>query len=240
MRIVALTQKGVNKDENEDRIIVGKTILAGGAFRCDNFTGVIAVADGVGGHKAGAVASHFVANRVGELRNCTIDQFKAINQDLIAKSNSDECLHNMATTLSGIYCDKSVINYFHVGNTRIYALQGSGYLKQITEDDTTLNYLIKTGKLSQEDAVAFPNKNEITACFGAGNPELFNMKIANMPDVRTLLLTSDGVHEYASIDELEDIFQNENDISVVCQKIAERAVSNGSHDDISVLIAHIE
>ena len=52
MRIFALTQIGVNKDENEDRIIVGKTILTNGIFQCDNFSGVFAIADGVGGNNA--------------------------------------------------------------------------------------------------------------------------------------------------------------------------------------------
>lgn len=59
MNIVAITQKGPNKAENEDRIILGKNIIAEGVFQTQLANGIIAVADGVGGNNAGAVASHY-------------------------------------------------------------------------------------------------------------------------------------------------------------------------------------
>jgi len=240
MNIYALTQKGIHKEENEDRVIIGKTILTNGIFQCVNYMGVLAIADGVGGNNAGAQASHFVANRIGELNEYSKESFEVINRDLIIKSNNSEHLNKMATTLSGIYYDGISAIYFHIGNTRIYALQCGGYLKQITEDDTTINYLIITGKLLPEDEDSFVDKNEIIACFGAGNENSFNIKIANILEIQTFLITSDGVHEYVSIDELEEIIQSDEDYSDVCKKIAEKAVLNGSHDDISVLIAYIE
>ena len=64
MNIIAITQKGPNKAENEDRIILGKNIIAEGTFQTQLANGIIAVADGVGGNNAGAVASHYVAKQL--------------------------------------------------------------------------------------------------------------------------------------------------------------------------------
>ncbi len=242
MRIVAMTGAGVNKTENEDRIIIGKTILTNGVLECENANGFIAIADGVGGNNAGAVASHFVANRIGELTDCAKDKFMAINRDLIDASNKNEQLHKMATTLSGIFTSAESLVCFHIGNTRVYSVQSGKYLKQLTEDDTTLNHLLKTGQLSADDVEQFSSKNEIIACFGAGNENLFDIKITSIPNVPSsmFILTSDGVHEYVSVDDLEDILSECGDAVSICKHITEKAVENGSLDDISVVIIYIE
>jgi len=239
LKITAITQVGINKFENEDRVIVGKTILTNGVFWCDNFNGIVAVADGVGGNNAGAVASHFLANKLGEVDLPTLEAFKQINKTLISKSTESEYLHKMATTLSGIYISNGSASSFHVGNTRIYSLQG-GYLKQLTNDNTTVNYLIKTKQLSLEYANAYVNKSEITACFGV-DEKLLDIKIAELAtqNIFTLLLTSDGVHEYLGIDELEDMFKEYDEDVRLCRGIASKAINNGSCDDISAIIVRI-
>ena len=90
MNVIAVTQKGLNKTENEDRIIVGKTIVAGGTLFSEIESGIIAVADGVGGHNAGAVASHFVANKLCLLNEISADRLKEINDELISVSEASE------------------------------------------------------------------------------------------------------------------------------------------------------
>ena len=242
LKIAALTQKGTDKKENEDRIIIGKTILVNGIYSYNGDVNIIAIADGVGGNNAGAVASHYVANCIGELSVADKEKFSNINNRLIDMSKKDITLNNMATTLSGIFFEGNIVKTFHIGNTRVYLLQGERYLKQITQDDTTLNYLVKTGQIAKDEANTFQQKNEINACFGGGDTALFNMKIAILSDssVATFLLTSDGIHECVSIDELEDIFKtSETDIEI-CEKIANNAVAYGSSDDLSVLVVRIK
>lgn len=102
MNIIAITQKGLNKAENEDRIIIGKSIVADGLFRTENTPEIIAVADGVGGNCAGAVASHFVAQRLTSLDKVSREVFLEINNDLLTLSSSRSGYENMATTLSGV------------------------------------------------------------------------------------------------------------------------------------------
>ena len=238
MQVYALSQKGMLHTENEDRIIVGRTILSCGVYHCDDHSGVVAVADGVGGNSGGAIASHFIANRLGDMKNLSTELLKSINEELIEFSNNNIGCSNMATTLSGIISCDNRISIFHIGNSRIFSLLNGKYLKQLTEDDTTLNYFIKAGKILPDDVDAYKDNNEITACFGAGNPELWRIKTADISDVKTLLLTTDGVHNFVSIDELEEVIAGKHDFMAVCNFITSKALENGSDDDISVVIAH--
>ena len=147
----------------------------------------------------------------------------------------------MATTLSGICIDDEKSSIFHIGNTRIYIFQSS-YIKQITEDHTSVNWLVKAGKLSKKDAEFYDRQNEITACFGGGNPTLINsLKFDEnhemLSNAKRIVLTSDGVHEYVSVDELEDILNTANIYPLqACKKIINLAKTNGSNDDKSIAI----
>ena len=107
MKILAITQKGTNKVENEDRIVIGKSIIAEGYFQTNISSGVVAIADGVGGNSAGAVASHFVAQELTNRNAISQDCLIQINNDLLQLSCTCEDYSNMATTLSCIWLDSN-------------------------------------------------------------------------------------------------------------------------------------
>lgn len=240
MNVIAVTQKGLNKTENEDRVIVGKTIVAGGTLFSDIDNGIIAVADGVGGHNAGATASHFVANKICHLKEISVDQLKAINNELISISDAINGQKGMATTLSGIYFTEDKYQLFSIGNTRVYILQSRKYLKQLTTDDTTLNFLLATGQLSPKDADSFERKNEITACFGGGSADLFKIKVNCIEQlVAPIMITSDGIHDYLSVDQMEDIIEEHGLCENACIEMIKAARSNGSLDDASIVLGGI-
>lgn len=241
MKIYAMTEKGEHC-ENEDRILINDTIVSAGTFEteCDGNL-KICVADGVGGNNAGAVASSFVCEHLKNIALSGKNDLVDINSKLLAKSTENENYNGMATTLSGICISNGKISSFHVGNTRIYVFQGS-YIKQITEDHTSVNWLVKTGKLSKKEAETYHRRNEITACFGGGNPSLINSLVFEerneaLSNAKRIVLTSDGVHEYVSIDEMEDILNGES-ISPLqaCEEIINIAKTNGSNDDKSIVI----
>ena len=240
MRFYASSQIGIGKAENEDRMILGRSVIAGGSFVTDVESGIVAVADGVGGNNAGAVASHFVATRLSKTDTVGLELLSQINTNLITLSQSSPQYSSMATTLSGVQLADAKTLVFHIGNTRVYALQGGKYLKQLTADDTTLNYLITSGQLSPEEAENFDKKNEIIACFGGGTPALFKAKISNAEIASPIMLTSDGIHDYLSTDELEDVIDEYGISLQACEKLIELARSNGSTDDASVIMGGIE
>lgn len=237
MKIIAITKKGISKTENEDRIVVGKTVLSEGVLSEEMESGLLAVADGVGGRNAGAVASHFIANKICALSDITAEKLQKINEELLAFSMERPEYNGMATTLSGMLLADGNTCVFSVGNTRVYFLQGGKYLKQITTDDTALNYLCETGQLSGEEAAGFDRKNEITACFGGGRADLFKMKFSNVESVVCpILLTSDGIHDYLSVDQMEDIIGEYGLTEIACGEMISRARMQGSCDDTSIIM----
>ncbi len=141
----------------------------------------------------------------------------------------------MATTLTGIITTKDTGYIFHVGNMRGYWLQGS-YLKQFTEDQTTYQWLLNTG---QADIAETCNKNEIIYCLGGGNNKYASglqiMQSDTLALCKRIILTTDGIHEFVTIDELEDFILGElNDKTM--QELAEKASSNGSLDDKTIVV----
>ena len=143
----------------------------------------------------------------------------------------------MATTLSAVYITEKVSMY-HVGNTRVYSLQNGKYLKQLSSDDTKVNYLLATGQLTPEEAETYDKRNVITACMGGGKEEYFQLKVSDISEINApaFLMTSDGVHEYVSMDEIEDTLDELGFTAAACSKIIEIARANGSTDDASILL----
>lgn len=239
-----MTEKG-DHSENEDRILINDTIVSAGTFeaKCDSNL-KICVADGVGGNNAGTVASSFVCESLKTIVPSGKNDLVDINSQLLTKSTENANYNGMATTLSGICISDEKASSFHIGNTRIYVFQGN-YIKQITEDHTSVNWLVKTGKLSKKEAETYDRRNEITACFGGGNPALINYLVFEesneaLSNAKRIILTSDGVHEYVSVDELEDVLNNEalEPISM-CKEIINLAKASGSTDDKSIVIIDI-
>ncbi len=234
MRVYAVTERG-RKIENEDRVIVGKAVISRGEL-CEDFdSGILAVADGVGGNDAGDVASEFVAEKLSVTDSISAEFFDEINRGLIQRSIEYDELRGMATTLSGVLISDGETTLFSVGNTRVYLLQSGKYLKQLTTDDTTLQYLLSTGQLSQAEAETFDRKNEITACFGGGNPKYLDIKISSIGKLSCpIMITSDGLHDYLSADRIEEIIA-ENEMPDALHILIKEARDNGSYDDISII-----
>lgn len=240
MKVIALTQKGISKQENEDCVVIGRNVVTGGTLFSEIDEGVLAVADGVGGNIAGAVASRFVADRICHLKEVNENTLHRINNELLELSSKQSEYKGMATTLAGVLLSNQKVILFSIGNTRVYLLQSRKYLKQLTIDDTTVNYLISTGQMTLEEAVDFDRKNEITACFGGGQAGLFKITIENIDTISSpVIITSDGIHDYLTVDKMEDIIQEFGLSEKTCEEMMASARNAGSNDDISILIGGI-
>ena len=228
MIINAVTQRGSGKNNSEDRILIGNRILCNEGLSGEVQPCVIGIADGVGGNAGGDIAAHFVCEKLSKCA-LDVDSFAAVNSDLLEFARMTRGKESMASTFSGIFPGGKIL---HIGNTRIYAIQG-GYLKQLTEDMTTYNYLLSLGRLEEAENCA---KNEITACFGGGNSSLFKPIIADRLLSGKIVITSDGVHDYVDLDSLEDTITSSDDDFSACHRIVQSAIDNGSDDDLSVVI----
>lgn len=237
--VYVATRVGKHHKESEDSVLVGNTLLSNEA---DTFPipkdGFICVADGVGGNNGGAYASSFILENIQSISlpvdvNKLRDSVVQINDLLIQKSLNDTSLSAMATTLTGLLLSDSTSFLIHVGNTRAYVRQGR-YLKQVTQDHTVYNWLLKAGRIEEANAC---NKNEITNCFGGGTGTLLSkLHISEFGDFSQMLLTSDGVHEYVDIDILEKKLNEDSSGQDKCSDILEAALSAGSDDDMTVIL----
>lgn len=236
--IYVSTHAGKQHSISEDAVLIGSEVLTEASDTLPiPECGFICVADGVGGNRGGDQASQYVLGELSKYQE-TADVnlaalLKEINESLIAAAAADGTATDMATTLTGFYVKDGQFMLVHIGNTRAYIKQGK-YLKQISSDHTTYNWLLSSG---QADAAQNCNKSEITNCFGGNNPALLSkLYISECQQFTLALLTSDGVHEYVDLDSLEEIITGEGSLSDKCEEIARRAVAAGSEDDISVIV----
>lgn len=236
--IYVSTHAGKRHTISEDSVLVGVDILADTSAELPMpESGFICVADGVGGNSGGDQASRFVLTELSSLRVDADTELNAhlkeINENLIATAVSGGTALDMATTLTGFCIVDGQYKLIHVGNTRAFVKQGK-YLKQLTSDHTTYNWLLSSG---QTEAAERCNKSEITNCFGGNNPALLSkLFISDCQQFSLALLTSDGVHEYVDLDSLEEIVTGEGPLSDKCDEIVQRAIDAGSEDDLSAVI----
>ena len=232
------THAGKRHNISEDAVLVGEDVLTetSEVLPMPEY-GFICVADGVGGNRGGDQASQFVLEELSKHQGSdNVDlagSLKEIDERLIAAARADGTAMDMATTLTGFYINGGQIKLVHIGNTRAYIKQGK-YLKQITSDHTTYNWLLSSG---QVEAAQKCNKSEITNCFGGNNPALLSkLLVTECQQFSLALLTSDGVHEYVDLDFLEATITGEGSLRDKCEEIIQRAINAGSEDDISVVI----
>ena len=148
MKVFVYSKKGSKKDICEDSAIVDGHIISD-SYSDEQIDSdyIIAIADGVGGNAGGDMASRYVLTELKDIKLEDISEekisqyIKAIHKDLLDYAAEIPEKKAMATTLSGIIGIHDTCYIFHVGNTRIYGLQGN-YLKQYTKDQTTYQWLL--------------------------------------------------------------------------------------------------
>ena len=250
MKVYCRMETGHGKQNIEDRVLVGNTILAGGVYVNEvpaNFVPfTVAVADGVGGNKAGNVAAHMAVEGMASIHIPTDAQQDIIlqiisetNERIVEKSKWDNSYHKMASTLSGLCKVENRWLLFHVGNTRVYTWKRP-YLTQLTTDHSWLKEMQLMGM--DEDAIKNSRRaTEITSCLGNG--DVSTAKQLAVYDVteaiaaaHMILLSSDGVHEYIPSDMLEASFQSIEDVNLYLEQAMAFARDNGSTDDLSMVL----
>jgi len=219
--------------KSEDRILVVGSILAHGKYRTevdDAEDGCIAIFDGVGGLEGGAYASSMAAWRVQKLPTGSgeaelREQFLQLSRELREYNCS-------ATTATGILFNHERALLFHIGNTRLWSWDPERtFLCQMTDDQTTVNELgnFLTPEMKQVRA------HEITGALGGpeetGNRLVIQEITESWKTGSGFCLTTDGIHDYADLYELEQLLQPNAAPSILFDCVRK----NGSDDDASVI-----
>jgi PPM family protein phosphatase len=220
------------------------------------------VADGMGGHASGEVASKMAVDTVAEhFRNTSEDAeltwpykldgpdkydanrlttgIKLANLRIYDKAQKDENCHGMGTTIvASLFLDDKVL-IGHVGDSRVYRLR-DGQLMQLTEDHSLLNDYIRMKRLSADDVGKFPHKNVIVRALGMKESVQVDLLSDQMRVGDTYLLCSDGLSGMVDDPGLAYILQEEQDLDTACERLIHAANRNGGVDNITCVLARLE
>jgi protein phosphatase len=238
MNVYYDTNKGLLRENNEDNLIVEET---------EKYN-LYAVADGMGGHRAGEIASSMAINIIKECfeKNIALDCFMApkfINDSIelanmkirVEASNNSEHT-GMGTTITMAVIDNSLgIAYIgNVGDSRTYILRNDE-IKQITEDHTYVHKLVVEGKISQDEAKQHPKRNVITRAVGSEETVLVDIFEIEILENDILILCSDGLTTHLSDEQIKDTIL-ENGCLKSVKKLIKLSNDNGGTDNITLII----
>jgi len=214
---------------------------------------VYVLADGVGGNNSGEVASRRTVSGIAEyVENHPLDDVRTfrtvktyfnncvqqINYDILRDSRTVEENQGMATTLVLTYFADGKMYVMNIGDSRTYLLR-DGDLKQITEDHTYVNSLIKAGVITEEEAEGHENKNMITRAVGADynvEADFFSIEVKE-GDI--ILMCSDGLYGEVPDDEIIKVMSQGKGMSEICSELVDKANSNGGNDNITIICLKI-
>lgn len=238
MEVGSVTDVGMKRKTNQDTIYASK----------DSSLPLFLVADGMGGHRAGEVASNMAKDIVvnkfkvkeevlksdGEVIQFIKSAIEEANTKIYLKSSRNEEYKGMGTTITVAYIKDGMVYIGHVGDSRGYLIS-DGKIIQITEDHSYVNQLLKTGTITEEEAREHPNKNMITRAVGSSSIlEVDSIKLPYKED-DILVISSDGLTNMVSDDEILSQFERDVELQKICDDLVEKANYNGGNDNISIV-----
>ncbi len=237
MRIYSKIDIGKERSYNQDAFFAGE-ISQDIAFAV--------VCDGMGGAKAGDIASQTAVKTISEYiinsyrRKITIRDFLKILKNAMVSANitlydmaqKQPELKGMGTTAVVAVVKGDEVAVAHVGDSRIYLINDE--ITQLTRDHSVVQTLIESGELSPEDAAKHPRKNVITRALGVEESVSVDTAELSLGENDTLLLCTDGLTNFVKTEDILKAFK-ENDISVVPEKLIELANEGGGGDNITAV-----
>lgn len=221
------THQGMVRDQNED------TVYPKSSGESDDEVLVI-VADGMGGHVAGEVASRLAVNAAASNDLPATDRVAAGNRAIREEVARDPGLEGMGTTMTLLHIEDDVATIGHIGDSRAYLLR-DGELRQLTEDHTVAAEYMAQGQLSPEEAANHPQRHMLLRTLGL-------TRFVNVDEVKTdlapgdrILLCSDGLTEMVSNDQITETL-GEGTPDEVVWALVEMANKAGGVDNISVAV----
>ncbi|MCL2672103.1 MAG: protein phosphatase 2C domain-containing protein [Clostridiales bacterium] len=198
---------------------------------------LLAVADGMGGHNAGEVASRLALETLQEYADAPFDEaFEACNLRVYAQSLCDRQCFGMGTTLVAARADARNVAIAYVGDSRIYHWDGIT-LRQRSADHSYVAELVRRRLLTPEEARHHPHRNRITRAIG-GEPTVDTdyRQFAWAPG-DMLLLCSDGLHDVLTDAEIAAILSEDTDLDTIAETLIREALQADASDNISVVLA---
>jgi protein phosphatase len=228
----AQTDAGIVRETNEDSI------------GCDEHAGVFVIADGLGGHQAGEVASRIAVDTIiGELKGSPVAPGSRIrravaqaNRRIQTEASRSSDRKGMGTTLVAAICRPRQIWVAHIGDSRAY-LHATGKLSRLTEDHTLASYLVKSGEITESQARVHPMRNMLDRSLGNWSQPSPEIRRLPWKQGDCLLLCSDGLHSMVDDARIERVLALRGaSPAEACQTLIHLANQAGGLDNISVIV----
>jgi protein phosphatase len=228
-RASSRTDVGRVRERNEDSIFAGRHVFA--------------VADGLGGHRAGEVASDIALESVRALDELEpkaaaaklAEAVRTGNVSVHVRAQEDESLRGMGTTMTAVVVNKDTAHIAHVGDSRCYLIRGD-QITQLSRDHTLVARMVSEGRLTPEQAEAHPQRSVLTRALGADRTvDVDETRITLLHGDR-LLLCSDGLTVTLADDEIRDFVSGGADLDEICGALIDAANDRGGPDNISVVV----
>jgi protein phosphatase len=225
------TDRGLRREANEDAFIAADPVFA--------------VADGMGGHEAGEVASAICVRTLAEL-----PQFKTGSRDATADILQDYLLmadagirhatgSRAGTTLSGVVVVEQLdIPYWlvlNIGDSRTYRYS-HGQLAQISVDHSEVQELLDTGQITEEEAAVYPRRHVVTRALGTGHDSEADYWLLPLEDGDRILVCSDGLNGELNDEQIAGILAAEADPQVAVDELIQAALRSGGRDNITAIV----
>jgi serine/threonine protein phosphatase PrpC len=247
IEVVGKSHVGMKRNINEDSFLV----MPEQRLYC--------VADGMGGHFAGEIASKIAIDELAEFfrltstdrdvtwpfkmdKNRNYDEnrlatgIKLANARIYEAASGDPNYRGMGTTIATVHFAETSVYVGHVGDSRVYRFR-DGTLELVTEDHSLLNDYLKAKKLSPEEIESFPHKNVIVRALGMKDTVKVDTRFEQPRASDVYLLCSDGLSGPLSDEDMLQVCTSAPDLKSAASKLIEKANANGGPDNITVVLA---
>lgn len=232
LRTGALSDTGKIRKRNEDAHLV----------QLSQDIKKLAVADGMGGHQGGHIASRLALEVIDNFSingdSLKEDMGKAVykaNEEIIARASGDPELEGMGTTITFLGINEKKALVAHVGDSRLYLFR-KGRLQRITRDQSLVEEMVRQGKLSPEEAAIHPQRNVLLQALGVEEDIEVDFYELKVQQGDLFLLCTDGLTGPVSDEEITQIIKKTANLQKSAEEMVELANARGGHDNITVVL----
>lgn len=257
-----LSDAGLKRPNNEDHFIVAdltqrkiavenNVVVPAATHQPIGARGaLLAVADGLGGHDDGEIASHIAVEAIVQtLFALQQQQLSAVERLTLATQEAHKAIcrytatipgsRSMSSTLTAVHIAQATMTIAQVGDSRAYRFS-KGVLTQLTEDQTIVQMMLKKGMLTDEEAQNHPDQHVILQALGQGRAVSPEVTQVPLQDDDCVLLCSDGLSSYVDHQRIERILNEETGEQARCHRLLEAAYAAGGEDNVTILLARLQ
>lgn len=235
MKISSATSVGKIRAVNEDSFFVSEIGNSGATLAV--------VADGMGGHNAGEVASAETVNTLKDsivetdipTKDLLLQAIDCANNSVYKMSKNTPALHGMGTTVTACVISGDKVTAAQVGDSRLYLIRDNK-ITQITKDHSLVEMLVESGEITKEDAKHHPQKNVITRAIGTNSSVETDIYEFSLKKEDVLLLCSDGLVNMVEDEKILSIVTDSAEFSTLANVLVKEAELAGGHDNITVVL----